>query len=165
MSKLRFPETGLIAMLARSIKSNQEPCHEFSDECNTSTVKAWYTLRESGLKVPGYYHGRKCKHGYPTSAGPLAYILDNYVQRAERFPCDPALVHMLRGTVSLMLFKNIHGTGGKSELDLWVTDRCEWMSLLGGLAEEVWLWPLGNFNYKTFTKAPRRRKAAHAVIF
>lgn len=164
MSKLRFPEAGLVAMLARSIRSNQEPCHEFSDECNTSTVKAWYTLREAGLKLPGY-QGRRCRHGYPTSAGPLAYILDNYVERAERFQCDPALVHMLRGGVSLMLFKNIHGTGGKSELDLWVTDRCEWMSLLGGLSEEVWLWPLGLFNYKPYAKTPKRKKQSRVVIF
>jgi hypothetical protein len=173
MSKLKFPEAGLIATLARSIMSNTdhdrmgEPCYSVSEEgCNTSTVRAWYTLQSAGFVTPGY-HGKKCPHGYPTSGGALAYIYDNYVERALRFPCELAVKQMLSGTVALLLFKNIRGTGGKSHLDLWITDKCTLMSSFEeGAAEEIWIWPLGKFNYHSFGKSSRRHKrAAQPVIF
>lgn len=168
MAKIKLPEPGPLANFVQIVKNTKEkPCAggNLSALCNTTTVMTAYTLTFAGSNLLKMYNGPKCPHGYPTSAGAMAYMLDNFASHAIKAPCTPEWKNLLRGSVAILMYHNVWGE--KVHLfDIWSIDKCAFYPELfnSNTAKELWIWPLGKAP-KLHTKKTRHHRQKAAMIF
>lgn len=148
MATIKLPEPGLLATFARVIKASEEtPCNgNLIRGCQTTTVEVAYAMNVAGSNFLKVYNGPRCPHGYPTSEGAMAYMLDNYSgMHAIKAPCTPDWKSLLQGTVAILFYVNAHGGDRPHAFDIWAVNKALFHPeiLNAGAAKELWIWSLG----------------------
>lgn len=167
MSAIKLPEPGLLATFVNSMSITKEsPCGtgNIDGTCNTSMAVVSYVMNIAGSNFLKIYNGPKCKHGYPTSAGNMAYMLDNYAMHAIKGPCTPDWQTLLRGSVALLMYHKLWGENVHA-FDVWVSNKCAFYPELmtQGTAKELWIWPIGKSPKLASAKKPQHHHAKHKV--
>lgn len=170
MAAIKLPEAGPLANLVRIMLANNEsPCGQHpSVSCAPSTAMTAFALHGAGSNLLKLYNGRRCSHGYPSSGGPMAYLLDNFAgMHAIKGPCSPDWKSLLNGTVAILMYKGIFGLETNNAFDIWAIDKCAFGNpfiLSQGKAQELWIWPLGKAAAKLSSAKKKHHHKAKAKV-
>lgn len=168
MSTIKLPEPGLLATFARAIRANDEsPCAGNKIRgCDSTTVEVAYAMNVAGSNFLKVYNGPRCPHGYPTSEGSMAYMLDNYSGlHAIKAPCTPDWKSLLHGTVAILFYMKAHGGDRPHAFDIWAVNKALFHPeiLDAGAAKEVWIWSLGKAPKVQMAKKQHHSHKKHKV--
>jgi|GEM_PF-4462390 len=126
-------------------------------DCKGSDVGAVLkAMGMAGSNLYNLYPGKRCSHGEPIKAGPVAYIVHNFKEEAIKIEGKSNvkgwLEHVMKGSVALVFFRDSKEKAA-STLDLYLTNKLWMNSGVADEADEMWVWIIGG----SVKKAPSHK--------